>query len=91
MREEFRRDFTLLGMPFSITSNYRDIIYDDEYFRGKGGFLHSLLSNFRDLQPVDDQKRPQFHVIIEDSDDEDAVINRTAPFATVSAPPFIVR
>jgi hypothetical protein len=46
MEQEYIRKFILLGMKVELISNYRDILYDDEYFLGKGGKLHSLLSNF---------------------------------------------
>lgn len=46
------RLFSLLGMRIQVVSNYREIIFDDEYFLGEGGKLHSLLSNFQELVPI---------------------------------------
>lgn len=50
--EQYVRFFSLLGMNIQLNSNYRDILYDDEYFLGKNAGLHSLLSNFHELIPI---------------------------------------
>ena len=48
----YRRAFSLLGMTILLDSNRRELLDDDEYFLGKGGQLHSLLSNFHDLKEI---------------------------------------
>jgi len=52
MNKNYKRAFSLLGMKIGIISNYKKILFDDEYFLGKGGHLHSLLSNFYELKPI---------------------------------------
>ena len=47
------RAFSLLGMKIVLGSNKRELLEDDEYFLGKGGCLHSLLSNFHSLEEID--------------------------------------
>lgn len=64
---EYTRDFSALGLEFSLVSNYRDIIEDDEYFLGDGGHLHSLLSNFHRLRPLDSPSEDsRFQVVLDD-------------------------
>lgn len=46
------RGFSLLGMKISLRANRSGLIEDDEYFLGKGGQLHSLLSNFGRLEEI---------------------------------------
>ena len=48
----YRRAFSLLGMKVVLESNRRELLDDDEYFLGKGGHLHSLLSNFHDIKEI---------------------------------------
>ncbi len=64
MRLESTRLFSLLGMKIQLTSNYREILYDDEYFLGKDGKLHSLLSNFHELVPLPSDSEDQVDVRI---------------------------
>ena len=64
MRLGNTRLFSLLGMKIQLTSNYRDILYDDEYFLGKRGKLHSLLSNFHELVPLPSDSEDQVDVRI---------------------------
>lgn len=47
-----QRAFSLLGMTMLLDSNRPELIADDEYFLGKGGHLHSLLSNFHTLEEI---------------------------------------
>ncbi|MBL7007254.1 MAG: hypothetical protein ISR78_09250 [Spirochaetia bacterium] len=49
MKKQQTRLFTLLGMNIELTSNYPEILENDEYFLDKNGKLHSLLSNFHTL------------------------------------------
>lgn len=48
-----RRAFSLLGMKIVLISGKEELLDDDEYFLGKGGHLHSLLSNFHSLEEID--------------------------------------
>lgn len=41
-----KKRFSLLGMNISLETNLESLLDLDEYFLGKGGGLHSLLSNF---------------------------------------------
>jgi hypothetical protein len=56
MNKEYKRAFSLLGMKIGIISNDKTALYDDEYFLGKGGYLHSLLSNFHRIEPIPYEK-----------------------------------
>ncbi len=47
------RAFSLLGMKIVLDSGIGELLDDDEYFLGKGGHLHSLLSNFHSLEEID--------------------------------------
>jgi hypothetical protein len=52
MSSVFKRAFELQGMNIGILSDIEEIISDDEYFKSKGGYLHSLLSNFNSLNEI---------------------------------------
>jgi hypothetical protein len=56
--DAYRRGFSLLGMRILLGSNNRDLIADDEYFLGKGAYLHSLLSNFNKLDEIPPPDEP---------------------------------
>ncbi len=66
MKRRYTRRFSLLGMQVELVSNYQDIIADDEYFMSKGACLHSLLSNFHQLLPADDDAGVDLQVFISD-------------------------
>lgn len=68
MGEKFVRSFTTLGLPFTLVSNYRSIIFDDEYFKGSGGHLHSLLSNFQVFHESNSTP-PAFTVILNNTNE----------------------
>ena len=84
---EFQRDFQLFGMPFALVSNYRDVIFDDEYFLGHGGYLHSLLSNFHTLGPTGEPAEdPQFRVVIDNRDEPTISLTQSAGEYRFSGP-----
>lgn len=53
MNSSTERFFTLKKMRIRLHANFPGIVQDDEYFLGKGAGLHSLLSNFHSLEPLD--------------------------------------
>lgn len=65
----YRRAFSLLGLKIVLDSNRRELLDDDEYFLGKGGHLHSLLSNFHNLEEIriPDSSDVAFHLIDTDA------------------------
>lgn len=52
MSSVFKRAFELQGMNIGLLADSNGLISDDEYFKSKGGGLHSLLSNFNSLNEV---------------------------------------
>ncbi|NQT58219.1 MAG: hypothetical protein HQ557_04470 [Bacteroidetes bacterium] len=78
MKQEYPRLFSLLGMNIELTSNYPEILEDDEYFLGKNGKLHSLLSNFYELVQLtaDTGKRIDVRIKIEDNQQETLTISK---------------
>ncbi len=70
---KFSRTFSLLGMRVELISNYRNIIFDDEYFLSRNGRLHSLLSNFGELLPLPPSDGPPADVRINLEDTPDAL------------------
>ncbi len=52
-RQEYTRVLALYGTEISLISNDTALISDDEYFRGKGNRLHSLLSNFLKFDEIE--------------------------------------
>lgn len=46
------RAFAIQGVTFGVTSNCSSLLSDEEYFSATGNKLHSLLSNFLDLEEV---------------------------------------
>jgi hypothetical protein len=70
MKQEYTRLFSLLGMNIELTSNYPEILEDDEYFLGKNGKLHSLLSNFHELVQVTPDAGTQIDVRIAVDDNQ---------------------
>jgi len=69
MKQKYTRLFSLLGMNIELISDYPEILQDDEYFLGKNGKLHSLLSNFHELVQVtaDAGKQIDVRIRIEDA------------------------
>ncbi len=69
MKKQHTRLFSLLGMNIELTANYPEILQDDEYFLGKNGKLHSLLSNFHELveETADAGKPAAVRIQIEDN------------------------
>jgi len=63
-----QRAFSLLGMKIILDSNRRELLADDEYFLGKGGHLHSLLSNFHTMEEISVPNTADvvFHVVDND-------------------------
>ena len=47
-------------MSIGLVSDYRSILFDDQYFRSEGGHLHSLLSNFNSFEDSDPESTPDF-------------------------------
>ena len=62
------RALSLLGVEIGLVSNYRAILQDDEYFKGAGTKLHSLLSNFHHLTEIPFSPLHHAYVVIVDSD-----------------------
>lgn len=52
MSSVYKRAFELQGMKIGLVSDLEGIIKDDEYFKSRGGHLHSLLSNFNSLNDI---------------------------------------
>jgi hypothetical protein len=77
IKERYNREIELLGMKIEINSNYRDILYDDEYFLGKNAKLHSLLSNFHRLTTLESDKKNQTDVSIVITDEPDSEFTLT--------------
>jgi len=75
MKQEQTRLFSLLGMNIELTSNYPAILEDDEYFLGKNGKLHSLLSNFHELMQVTADAGTQIDVRIALEDNQQNTLN----------------
>jgi hypothetical protein len=64
--DSYRRGLSLLGAKILLESNRRDLISDDEYFLGKGAHLHSLLSNFRQIDEIPPPGEPDIHLSLVD-------------------------
>jgi hypothetical protein len=58
--DKYRRAFSILGLRFVLETDKKELIRDDEYFYGKGGHLHSLLSNFYKLEEINLPESPDF-------------------------------
>ena len=71
MKNEYKRAFSLLGMKIGLISNSKSILFDDEYFLGKGGHLHSLLSNFHILNPIPNESDAAMDMIFKVVDKSD--------------------
>lgn len=75
MKNEYRRAFSVLGMKFEIITNFQGIIEDDEYFMGRGGYLHSLLSNFHQLVPLEGEVgETAFQVVLDNRDGDGSAL-----------------
>jgi hypothetical protein len=77
MKQKYTRLFSLLGMNIELTSNYPAILEDDEYFLGKNGNLHSLLSNFHELLQVTADAGTQVDVRIAIDDNQQDTMSMT--------------
>jgi len=74
MKNEYKRAFSLLGAKISLISNNKSILFDDEYFLGKGAHLYSLLSNFHILNPILNENDTAMEMIFKVVDKPDTEI-----------------
>jgi len=76
------RAFSLLGVEIGLCSNYPEMLFDDEYFKGKGAYLHSLISNFNNLEEIPYSDRHDAYFVL--IDDENLPFNIQDSYGTVS-------